>query len=98
MINSIEYDTDSFNDFFYPDKLKYKYTYYFRNGKITQINADPFDKEDKAKAAFQEKFTAFYKWVIATEPYNAKYLTTTDRHSAEVTKTLLGKYILVIKQ
>ncbi len=97
IIKSIEYDSDIFNDYFYGDKMKLRYTYSFSNHKIKTLNVDTLPGTAKLYAEFDKRFGAFYQWVSALYPDNVKYLQMRDRTAAINIKSMLEKYLVTVK-
>jgi hypothetical protein len=92
-IKSIEYDTDMFNNYFYGGKMKYQYTYSFKNNKIRSIRVDTLPGASKIGHEFRNKFGKFYDWVSTKYPGKEKFCLGKDRQSAIIIKDLLGQYL-----
>ncbi|GAB2805790.1 nuclear transport factor 2 family protein [Ferruginibacter profundus] len=96
-VKSIEYDSDIFNDHFYGDKMKFKYTYSFDKNKLKSIAVDTLPGTAKLRAIFDERFRKFYNWVYFNFPGKLQYLNQGDKQSALKEKELLEKYLLSLK-
>jgi hypothetical protein len=92
-IQSIEFDTDIYNDFFQEGKMHYRYTYSFKGNSIQSIRADTLAGAGKSDLAYGKKLQAFHDWVEVKFPDKEKYLNGTDKQSAVAQKALLEQYI-----
>ncbi|MGG9963127.1 hypothetical protein [Ferruginibacter sp. SUN106] len=96
-IKSIEYDSDIFNDYFYGDKMKFKYTYSFDKTKLKSITIDTLPGTAKLRATFDERFRKFYNWVYFNFPDKLQYLNQADKQAVLKEKELLEKYLVSLK-
>lgn len=93
-IESIEYDTDMYNDYFYGgQKRTIKYIYYFEKEQIKKIQTFTTPEGVKAEAIFQERFRKFYIWVSEKHQDKLSYCTQSDKAAATEIKKLLEVYI-----
>jgi hypothetical protein len=92
-IQSIEYDTDIYNNFFYGGPMRYRYTYSLSKNRIQRLTADSLKGTGNLRIAFEDRFRSFYEWVTLKFPDKLKYFSSSDKASAIAQKELLQKYL-----
>lgn len=93
LIESVEYDSDLFNDYFWGGKMPLKYTYYFKGNKISKLHVDTLPGSTERIIEFNNKYATFHEWVLTKYPEKSECFSAKDEHAIIELKKLLDEYI-----